>query len=467
MAKKPVKITEVVLRDAHQSLLATRMTMDEMRPILPEMDKIPYFSVECWGGATFDSCIRFLDEDPWERLRILRKELPHQKLQMLFRGQNMLGYRPYADDAVQYFVQKSVANGIDVIRIFDALNDPRNLKTAIEAANKEKAHVQACISYTLSPVHNNEYFAKYAKTLEEMGADSICIKDMAGLLKPYTCAELVSELKKTVSIPVDIHSHYTAGLASMSILKGIEAGADIVDTAMSPLALGTSHMPTESLVAALQGTDYDTGLDLNQLNVVRAYFAKLREKYIANGQINPKSLGVDANTLLYQVPGGMFSNMLKQLKDAGREDKLDEVLAEIPRVREDAGYPPLVTPTSQIVGTQAVFNVILGERYKMVTKEFKGLVHGDYGKTPAPISPEFTKQILGDEQPITCRPADLLEPEIEKLKAEASKYVMQEEDVLTYAMFPQVAPKFFEKRNNKLAGVDGDHVDFEGKSHPV
>ena len=443
MAKKPVKITEVVLRDAHQSLLATRMTMDEMRPILPEMDKIPYFSVECWGGATFDSCIRFLDEDPWERLRILRKELPHQKLQMLFRGQNMLGYRPYADDAVQYFVQKSVANGIDVIRIFDALNDPRNLKTAIEAANKEKAHVQACISYTLSPVHNNEYFAKYAKTLEEMGADSICIKDMAGLLKPYTCAELVSELKKTVSIPIDIHS-----------LKGIEAGADIVDTAMSPLALGTSHMPTESLVAALQGTDYDTGLDLNQLNVVRAYFAKLREKYIANGQINPKSLGVDANTLLYQVPGGMFSNMLKQLKDAGKEDKLDEVLAEIPRVREDAGYPPLVTPTSQIVGTQAVFNVIMGERYKMVTKEFKGLVHGDYGKTPAPIKKEFSDFILKGEEPITCRFADTLAPEMDKLKAEAAKYAIQEEDVLTYAMFPQVAPKFFEKRNARMHGVD-------------
>ena len=319
MAKKPVKITEVVLRDAHQSLLATRMTMDEMRPILPEMDKIPYFSVECWGGATFDSCIRFLDEDPWERLRILRKELPHQKLQMLFRGQNMLGYRPYADDAVQYFVQKSVANGIDVIRIFDALNDPRNLKTAIEAANKEKAHVQACISYTLSPVHNNEYFAKYAKTLEEMGADSICIKDMAGLLKPYTCAELVSELKKTVSIPIDIHSHYTAGLASMSILKGIEAGADIVDTAMSPLALGTSHMPTESLVAALQGTDYDTGLDLNQLNVVRAYFAKLREKYIANGQINPKSLGVDANTLLYQVRAACSPTCLSSSRTLARK----------------------------------------------------------------------------------------------------------------------------------------------------
>jgi oxaloacetate decarboxylase alpha subunit len=458
LAKKPVKITEVVLRDAHQSLLATRMTMDEMRPILPEMDKIPYFSVECWGGATFDSCIRFLDEDPWERLRILRKELPHQKLQMLFRGQNMLGYRPYADDAVQYFVQKSVANGIDVIRIFDALNDPRNLKTAIEAANKEKAHVQACISYTLSPVHNNEYFAKYAKTLEEMGADSICIKDMAGL---------VSELKKTVSIPVDIHSHYTAGLASMSILKGIEAGADIVDTAMSPLALGTSHMPTESLVAALQGTDYDTGLDLNQLNVVRAYFAKLREKYIANGQINPKSLGVDANTLLYQVPGGMFSNMLKQLKDAGREDKLDEVLAEIPRVREDAGYPPLVTPTSQIVGTQAVFNVIMGERYKMVTKEFKGLVHGDYGKTPAPIKKEFSDFILKGEEPITCRFADTLAPEMDKLKAEAAKYAIQEEDVLTYAMFPQVAPKFFEKRNARMHGVDALHADYENKSHPV
>ena len=467
LAQKKLLITDTTCRDAHQSLLATRMTMDEMRPILPEMDKINYFSVECWGGATFDSCIRFLDEDPWERLRILRKELPHQKLQMLFRGQNMLGYRPYADDAVEYFVKKSVANGIDVIRIFDALNDARNLQTAIKSANKEGAHVQGCISYTLSPVHNNEYYVKYAKTLEEMGANSICIKDMAGLLTPYTCYELVKELKNTLSIPVDIHSHYTAGLASMSLLKGIEAGADIVDTAMSPLSGGTSHMATESLVAALQGTDYDTGLDLKQLNVVRAYFAKLREKYIANGQISPKSLGVDANTLLYQVPGGMFSNMLKQLKDAGKEDKLDEVLAEIPRVREDAGYPPLVTPTSQIVGTQAVFNVILGERYKMVTKEFKGLVHGDYGKTPAPISAEFTKKILGDEQPITCRFADTLAPEMDKLKAEAAKWAIQEEDVLTYAMFPQVAPQFFEKRNAKAQGVDADHADFANRSHPV
>ncbi len=441
MAKKPIKITEVGLRDAHQSLIATRMTMDEMRPVLAAMDEVGYYSAECWGGATFDACIRFLDEDPWERLRILRKEMPNTKLQMLFRGQNMLGYRHYADDAVEYFVQKSVANGIDILRIFDALNDPRNLQTAIKAAVKEKAHVQGCISYTLSPVHNNEYFAHYAKTLEEMGAHSICIKDMAGLLTPYSTYELVKALKETVSIPVNIHSHYTSGLASMSILKGIEAGADIIDTAISPLSLGT--------------------------NVVREHFAKLREKYLKSGQLSPKMLGVDANTLLYQVPGGMLSNLLKQLKDAGKEDRLDDVLQEIPRVRRDSGYPPLVTPTSQIVGTQAVFNVILGERYKMVTKEFKGLVHGDYGKTPAPISPEFTKKILGDEQPITCRPADLLEPEIEKLKQEAAKYVMQEEDVLTYAMFPQVAPKFFENRNNKAAGVDGGHVDFANKSHPV
>ena len=467
MAKKPIKITEVVLRDAHQSLLATRMTMDEMRPILPEMDKIPYFSVECWGGATFDSCIRFLDEDPWERLRILRKELPHQKLQMLFRGQNMLGYRPYADDAVEYFVQKSVANGIDVIRIFDALNDPRNLQTAIKSANKEGAHVQGCISYTLSPVHNNEYYVKYAKTLEEMGAHSICIKDMAGLLTPYSTYELVKSLKATVSIPVDIHSHYTSGLASMSILKGIEAGADIVDTAMSPLALGTSHMPTESLVAALQGTDYDTGLDLNQLNVVRAYFNKLREKYIANGQINQKSLGVDANTLLYQVPGGMFSNMLKQLKDAGKEDKLDEVLAEIPRVREDAGYPPLVTPTSQIVGTQAVFNVIMGERYKMVPKESKKIMLGEFGQTVKPFNPEVQKKIIGDETPITCRPADLIAPQMPQFEKECAQWKQQDEDVLSYALFPNVAKEFFQYREAQQKKVDATVADKENKAYPV
>ncbi len=465
MAK--VKVTEVVLRDAHQSLFATRMTMDDMMPALKAIDDVGYYSVECWGGATFDACIRFLDEDPWERLRILRREMPNSRLQMLFRGQNMLGYRPYADDAVEYFVQKSVANGIDILRIFDALNDPRNLQTAIRAAIKEKAHVQACISYTLSPVHSNEYFAEYARQLEEMGANSICIKDMAGLLTPYAASELVAALKKTVSIPVDIHSHYTSGLASMSILKGIEAGADIVDTAISPLALGTSHMPTESLVAALQGTPYDTGLDLKKLNVVRDHFAKVRQKYLDNGKLSTKMLGVNANTLLYQVPGGMLSNLLGQLKEAGKEDKLEDVLAEVPNVRKDAGYPPLVTPTSQIVGTQAVYNVLMGERYKMVTKEFKALVRGEYGKTPAPISDEFRKKIIGDVEPITCRFADTLEPEMDKLRQQASKYVRQEEDVLTYAMFPQVAPKFFEKRNQKLVGVDGDHVDFANQTHPV
>ena len=465
MAK--VKVTEVVLRDAHQSLFATRMTMDDMMPALKAIDDVGYYSVECWGGATFDACIRFLDEDPWERLRILRREMPNSRLQMLFRGQNMLGYRPYADDAVEYFVQKSVANGIDILRIFDALNDPRNLQTAIRAAIKEKAHVQACISYTLSPVHSNEYFAEYARQLEEMGANSICIKDMAGLLTPYAASELVAALKKTVSIPVDIHSHYTSGLASMSILKGIEAGADIVDTAISPLALGTSHMPTESLVAALQGTPYDTGLDLKKLNVVRDHFAKVRQKYLDNGKLSTKMLGVNANTLLYQVPGGMLSNLLGQLKEAGKEDKLEDVLAEVPNVRKDAGYPPLVTPTSQIVGTQAVYNVLMGERYKMVTKEFKALVRGEYGKTPAPSSDEFRKKIIGDVEPITCRFADTLEPEMDKLRQQASKYVRQEEDVLTYAMFPQVAPKFFEKRNQKLVGVDGDHVDFANQTHPV
>ncbi len=467
MAKKPVKITEVALRDSHQSLIATRMTMDEMIEILPVMDEIGYFSLECWGGATFDSCIRFLDEDPWDRLRTLKRNCPKTKLQMLFRGQNMLGYRHYADDAVAYFVEKSVSNGIDILRIFDALNDPRNLEIAIKSAVKENAHVQGCISYTLSPVHSNEYFANYAKTLENMGAHSICIKDMAGLLTPYSTYELVKSLKETIKIPVDIHSHYTSGLASMSILKGIEAGADIIDTSMSPLALGTSHMPTESLVAALQGTDYDTGLDLKKLDVVRAHFAKLREKYLASGQLSPKMLGVDANTLLYQVPGGMLSNLLKQLKDAGKENQLEDVLKEIPRVRQDSGYPPLVTPTSQIVGTQAVFNVIMGERYKMVTKEFKAMVKGEYGKTPAPISEEFSKKILGDEEAITCRPADLLKDEVEKMKEEAAKYTMQEEDVLTYAMFPQVAPKFFEKRNEKIQGIDGEHVDYANKSHPV
>ena len=464
---KPIKLTEVVLRDAHQSLLATRMTMDEMRPILAEMDKIPYFSVECWGGATFDSCIRFLNEDPWDRLRIMRQEMPHQKLQMLFRGQNMLGYRHYADDVVSYFVQKIVANGIDIMRIFDALNDPRNLQASINAAKKEGAHVQACIAYTISPVHSNEYFATYAKQLEEMGADSLCIKDMAGLLTPYATYDLVKKLKETISIPVDIHSHYTSGLASMSIMKGVEAGADIIDSVISPLAMGTSHMATESLVAALQGTEYDTGLDLHKLNEVREFFAKLRQKYVDKGMLNHKVLGVDANTLLYQVPGGMLSNLLNQLKEAGKADLLEDVLAEVPRVREEAGFPPLVTPSSQIVGTQAALNIINGERYKMVTKEFKALVRGEYGKTPAPISDEFRKMIIGDEEPITCRPADLLQPEMDKLRDECAKYAKNDEDVLSYAQFPQPATKFFEKRRAKELEIDADHLNKAAKVMPV
>ena len=465
MAK--LKITETVLRDAHQSLLATRMSMDEMRPILSEMDKIGFYSAECWGGATFDSCIRFLDEDPWERLRILRKEMPNTKLQMLFRGQNMLGYRHYADDVLEYFVQKSVANGIDIIRIFDALNDIRNLETAVKAAKKEGAHAQIAISYTLGEVFTEQYYIDYAKRIEEAGADSICIKDMAALLTPYETERLVKALKGAVNIPIQLHTHYTSGLASMCLLKGIESGVDVIDTAMSPLALGTSHAPTESMVAALQGTEYDTGLDLKLLTEIRDYFMTLRKKYIDSGLLDPKLLAVDANALIYQVPGGMLSNLLSQLKQAGKSDKFEEVLKEVPRVRADAGFPPLVTPTSQIVGTQAVFNVILGERYKTVTKEFKGLVKGSYGKTPAPIDPEFRKKILGDEQPIDCRPADLIEPELEKLKAECAKWSQQDEDVLSYAMFGQVAEKFFEKRKDKQLGIDAEHADKANKVMPV
>ncbi len=462
-----VKVTETVLRDAHQSLIATRMTMDEMRPILSTMDKVGFHSVECWGGATFDSCLRFLNEDPWERLRTIKKEMPNTKLQMLFRGQNMLGYRHYADDVLEYFVQKSVANGIDIIRIFDALNDIRNLETAVKAAKKEGAHTQIAISYTLGDIFTTDYYVDYAKKIEAAGADSICIKDMAALLTPYETEKLVKALKANVKIPIQLHTHYTSGLASMCLLKGIEAGVDIIDTAMSPLALGTSHAPTESMVAALEGTEYDTGLDLKLLTEIRDYFMGLRKKYIDSGLLDPKMLAVDANALIYQVPGGMLSNLLSQLKQAGKSDQFEEVLKEVPRVREDAGFPPLVTPTSQIVGTQAVFNVILGERYKTVTKEFKGLVKGEYGKTPAPINPEFRKKILGDEAPIECRPADLIAPELDKLKADAAKWTEQEEDVLSYAMFGQVAEKFFEKRRDKNNGIDNVHADKTNKVMPV
>ena len=465
MAK--VKICETVLRDSHQSLVATRMTTEEMLPILKALDEVGYHSLEAWGGATFDSCLRFLNEDPWQRLRTIRDNVKNTKLQMLFRGQNILGYRHYADDVVEYFVQKSIANGIDIIRIFDALNDERNLVTAINATKKEKGHVQVAFSYTTGPCYTTEYFVNYTKRLAEMGVDSICIKDMAGLLKPYAAEELVKALKSEIpELPVELHTHYTAGLASMTALKAIEAGCDIIDTAISPLALGTSQPPTEPIVAALQGTPYDTGLDLEKLNVVGKHFETLREKYLENGLLNPKVLKVDVNALLYQVPGGMLSNLISQLKNLGKSDKLTEVLEEVPRVRADAGYPPLVTPSSQIVGTQAVFNVING-RYKMVTKEFKGLIKGEYGQAPMEIDPEFRKQIIGNDEPITCRPADLIAPELENLKKKASDYIQQDEDVLSYALFEQVAEKFFEKRRETQLALDSENADPAAKIHSV
>ena len=466
MAK--VKITETVLRDSHQSLIATRMTTEEMLPILAEMDKVGYHSLEAWGGATFDSCLRFLNEDPWERLRKIRNEVKNTNLQMLFRGQNILGYRHYSDDVVEYFVQKSIANGIDIIRIFDALNDPRNLKTAINATIKEGGHVQAAFSYTTGPVYTLDYYKQYSKQLEEMGANSICIKDMAGLLKPYDAYDLVKAIKETVSIPVQLHTHYTSGLASMTLLKAIEAGVDVVDTAMSPMAMGTSQPPTESLVATLQGTEYDTGIKLADLDKITKYFTPLREKYLAEGLLNPKALKVDVNALIYQVPGGMLSNLMSQLKQAGKEDKLTEVLEEVPRVRADVGYPPLVTPSSQIVGTQAVFNVLNGERYKMVTKEFKGIVRGEYGKTPVAIDPEFTKKIIGDDKVISHRPADDLAPELETLRAKIpAGYLEQDEDILSYALFEQVALKFFEYRKNQKYGVDAKNADKAAGVHTI
>ena len=465
MAK--VKITETVLRDSHQSLIATRMTTAEMLPILEQMDKVGYHSLEAWGGATFDACMRFLNEDPWERLRAIRDKVKNTKLQMLFRGQNILGYRHYSDDVVEYFVQKSLANGLDIIRIFDALNDPRNLKTAINATRREGGHVQAAFSYTTGPVYTMEYYSKYAKQLEEMGADSICIKDMAGLLKPYDAYDLVKTIKESVKVPVQLHTHYTAGLASMTLMKAVEAGVDVIDTAISPMAMGTSQPPTEAMVAALAGTPYDTGINLSDLDKVTKHFTPLREKYLASGLLNPKALKVDVNALVYQVPGGMLSNLMSQLAQAGKSDKLTEVLEEVPRVRADVGYPPLVTPSSQIVGTQAVFNVIMGERYKTVTKEFKGIVRGEYGKTPVAIDPAFVKKIIGNEKPIDYRPADALKPELEQLRSEIAQYLEQDEDVLSYALFPEVSKKFFEYRKAKKYGIDAEHADKANGIHSI
>jgi len=454
IVKKPVQITETILRDAHQSLIATRMRTDEMLPIVPKLDEVGYRSVECWGGATFDAALRFLKEDPWDRLRKFRDGFKKTKLQMLFRGQNILGYRPYADDVVEYFVQKSVANGIDIIRIFDCLNDLRNLETAVKAANKEKAEAQVALSYTLGEAYTLEYWVEKAKAIEEMGADSICIKDMAGLLVPKAATELIGAMKEVTKLPIQLHTHYTSGEASMTYMKAVEAGVDVIDCAISPFALGTSQPATEVMVEAFRGTEYDTGYDLNLLNEIAEYFRPIREKYIANGLMNPKNMGVDIKTLLYQVPGGMLSNLTSQLDGLGAADKFYEVLAEVPNVRKDMGEPPLVTPSSQIVGSQAVMNVVMGERYKVVTKESKDLFLGKYGKSTLPFNEEIQKKCIGDEEPITCRPADLIPNELETLEKEMAEYKQQDEDVLTYALFPQVAIDFFKYRNGEGEGPE-------------
>ncbi len=467
--KKPLKITETILRDAHQSLIATRMTTEQMLPIIDKMDQVGYHAVECWGGATFDASLRFLKEDPWERLRKLRAGFKHTKLQMLFRGQNILGYRPYADDVVEYFVQKSIANGIDIIRIFDCLNDLRNLQTAVTACNKEKGHAQVALSYTLGDAYTLEYWTGIAKKIEEMGANSICIKDMAGLLVPVEATKLMKALKAATSLPIELHTHYTSGVASMTCMKAIEAGCDIIDTAMSPFALGTSQPATEVMVEAFKGTEYDTGLDQNLLAEIADYFRPLREEALESGLMNPKVLGVNIKTLLYQVPGGMLSNMVSQLKEQNAEDKYEEVLKEIPRVRKDLGEPPLVTPSSQIVGTQAVFNVLMGERYKVATKETKDVLLGKYGQTVKPFNPEVVDKVLGEDKKnaITCRYADLLEPELHKIEAEMKQWKQQDEDLLSYALFPQVATDFFKYREAQQKGVDASVADTKNGAYPV
>ena len=467
VVKKPIKITETILRDAHQSLIATRMTTEQMLPIVDKMDKVGYHSVECWGGATFDASLRFIKEDPWERLRKFRDGFKNTKLQMLFRGQNILGYRPYADDVVEYFVQKSIANGIDIIRIFDCMNDIRNLKTAVSAANKEKGHAQVALSYTLGDAYTLEYWTEMAKKIEDMGANSICIKDMAGLLLPYKATELVTALKETVDIPIQLHTHYTSGVASMTYLKAVEAGVDVIDTAMSPFALGTSQPATEVMVETFKGTPYDTGFDQKLLSEIADYFRPIRDEALDSGLLNPKNLGVNIKTLLYQVPGGMLSNLTSQLKEQGAEDKFYDVLEEVPRVRKDLGECPLVTPSSQIVGTQAVFNVVLGERYKMVTKETKDVLSGKYGATAKPFNKEVQKKCIGNTKPITCRPADLIPAELDTLRGEMAQWSEQEEDVLTYALFPQVATEFFKYREAQETKVDPKMADTKNGAYPV
>ncbi|HZJ57894.1 MAG TPA: oxaloacetate decarboxylase subunit alpha [Clostridia bacterium] len=465
MAK--VKITDTILRDAHQSQAATRMRLDEMLPIADKLDRVGYHSLEVWGGATFDSCLRFLKEDPWERLRTIRKAIPNTKLQMLLRGQNLLGYKHYADDVVDEFVKKSIDNGIDIIRIFDALNDVRNMEQAIKSTKKYKGHVQAALCYTTSPVHTIDYFVDLAKRLENLGADTICIKDMANLLLPYKAYELVTKLKNTLKVPIQLHTHNTTGTGDMVYLKAIEAGVDVVDTALSPLGNGTSQPATEPLVATLQETQWDTGLDLNLLNEIADHFKVVANRLLEDGFLNPKVLSIDINTLIYQVPGGMLSNLLSQLKQQNAEDKFEEVLKEVPRVREDFGFPPLVTPTSQIVGTQAVLNILTGERYKMITNESKGLIRGEYGQLPGEVSDDIRKLIIGDAAVITHRPADDIPPELDKYRDEIKEYLEQEEDVLSYASFPQVSMEYFKYRQAQKYNIDNTLINKEEMTHPI
>ena len=466
MAK--VQIMETVLRDAGQSLIATRMPIEEMLPIVDTMDKVGYAAVECWGGATFDSCLRFLHEDPWERLRVLKSHFKNTPTQMLLRGQNILGYSHYADDVVDRFVKKSVENGIDRIRIFDCLNDLRNVKTAVKATKEAGAHAQIALVYTLGDAYTMEYWENIARQIEEMGADSICIKDMSGLLRPFDAYELVTALKKGSSLPVDLHTHYTSGVASMTYLKAAEAGVDIIDCATTPFALGTSQPSTDVMVEAFRGTPYDTGLDQKLLKEISDYFTPYREECIENGLLSTKVLGVNIRTMLYQVPGGMLSNMIKQLNDQGKGDMLNEVLEEVPRVRKDLGEPPLVTPSSQIVGTQAVMNVLMGERYKMCSGQTKDLVAGKYGQTIKPMDPEVVKKVIGDGERITCRPADLIAPSMEKFEKEAREHGAEsEEDVLSYASFPQVAAEFFQWRTAQKTGVDLSKADTKNGAYPA
>lgn len=457
--KKEVKFVDTVFRDAHQSLIATRMTTEQMLPVLGKMDKAGFYALEVWGGATFDACIRFLDEDPWERLRTIRKHVKNTRLQMLLRGQNLLGYKHYADDVVESFVEKSIENGIDIIRVFDALNDVDNLTTSMRAIKKYGGECQACICYTISDIHTISYYADLARTMEQMGADSLAIKDMAGILTPHVVSQLVPALKEAIRIPIDIHTHSTSGIGEMTYLKAVEAGVDRIDTAISTMAGGTSQPSTESLAVALREMGYPVNLDMSILNEVAGYFKPIKDEYRKSGLLNPKVMDVDPNALIYQVPGGMLSNLLSQLKEAKKEDKYEEVLREVPRVREDLGFPPLVTPLSQMVGTQAVMNVISGSRYKMVPKEIKDYVKGLYGKTPAPISDSVRKTIIGNDEVVTCRPADLIEPEMENYKKELGGIAKSTEDILLYAMFPSLGLPFVKKRNDPFWDVPVQNVE--------